>query len=228
MMRTAAFIAALLVASVAHAERDPEFEAGLTQVSVEGNQVLPGPTYSRPQLVVHDTKTATTIGTAAGLIGGLSLVGGWVLYVGRQNERLKMRQELTADAIRSWETIGTWSLTLTGFASANLITSEALLLDGSKPPAPVWLGSVAGVGVAAIGLGFVVGGTHCGPLAYKEGATWPVACQSGTADALFGWNLLLSSLPLIALPITYWVRGLFAEQTSLTLGPGSVTARVVF
>jgi hypothetical protein len=220
-------IACLLLAGTARADRDPEFEAGLSTIPVQGNEVLPGPSYARPQLIHKDTSTAKTVGTAAVLIGGLSLIGGWVGYVARQNVRLKMRTEL-GDSIGTWETIGAWSLTLTGFGAANLVVSEALLLEGSKPPMLAWVGAAIGVGAAAIGAGFWIGGEHCSPLAYKPGAQWPIACQSGTADAAFGPLLVLSSLPLIALPITYAVRGLFAEQVSLTFNGTGLNLRGAF
>jgi hypothetical protein len=220
-------IVCLLLVSVARADRDPEFEAGLSSIPIQGDQVLPGPSYQRNQLIRKDTTTAKTVGTAAAIIGSLSLVGGWVVYAASQNYRLQVRTEL-GDAVSSWETQRRWSLTLTGFGAANLVTAEAFLLSGSNPPLLAWIGAAVGVGAAAVGAGFLIGGQHCSPLAYAPGAAWPIACQSGTADATFGPLIILSALPLIALPITYAVRGLFAETQSLTFNGTSLQWNGVF
>lgn len=196
--------------SVARADRDPEFEAGLVSIPIEGNQVLPGPGYSRPQLVYRDTKTGKTIGGIAAIAGGLSLVGGWVVYIASQNYRLRVRTEL-GDAVDSWETQRRWALTLGGFGAANLTYAEYALLPPSKSvPGLAWIGGIAGVGVAAVGVGFVIGGSACSPIALAPGAEIPRECLSGTADRIFGIELLLTSLPLINLPLTYAMRSIFS------------------
>lgn len=200
-----------VLTNTAHADRDPEFESGLVSIPIEGSQVLPGPSYSRPQLLYKDTHTATTVGTAAAIGGSLSLLGGWVVYVASQNYRLKIRSEL-GDSVETWQTQRRWALTLAGFGAANLITSELTLLDGAKPPLLAWIGGVAGVATAAIGVGFAVGGTHCSPIAVRPSAEIPIDCLSGTADAAFGPLILLSGAPLLALPLTYALRGLFAGR----------------
>ena len=202
-------LAVLLLASTARADRDPEFEAGLTSVPIQGDQVLPGPQYQRNQLVYKDTKTATTVGTAAAIGGTLSLIGGWVTYAARQQYRMRMREQL-GDAVDTWHTIGSWSLTLSGFGGANISASEYLLLSGSKVTTLAWIGGVAGVAVAAIGVGFLVGGESCSPLAAFPGSTFPVGCMSATADKLFGIELLFTAAPLLNWPLSYVMRGLFA------------------
>lgn len=208
---------------VARADRDPDFESGLVSIPIEGNQVMPGPTYARPQLIHKDTSTRPTVGTVAALAGGLTLAGGWVMYVVRQDTRLQVRSEL-GGAVDTWETQGAWAMSLTGFGSANLVASEYLLLPESKNvPFLAWLGGLGGAVTAAVGVGYIAGGTHCGPLALKPGAEIPLGCMSGTSDALFGWQLLMSSAPLLNLPLTYLLRKAFAGPAeSLTLGPGGV------
>ena len=213
----------LLLTNTVHADRDPEFESGLVSIPIEGNQVLPGPQYQRHQLVVHDTKTLATVGTAAAIGGTLSLAAGWVVYVARQNYRLQVRTEL-GNAVSSWQTQGAWSLTLTGFGAANLVAAEYMLLPSSKSiPMLAWIGGLAGVGVAAVGIGFAVGSQACAPIVVAPGAEVPLACLSGTADRLFGYELLLTAAPLLNLPLTYALRSVFAgAPESLTLGPGGV------
>lgn len=227
-MRFAAIVAALFVTSTAYADRDPAFEEGLVEVAVQGDQVMPGPQYARPQLVYKDTTTAKTIGTIAAVGGGLSLVAGWTLYAVRQNFRLEPRFTVTPDVVSSWETLGAWSMSLTGFGAANIVYSEFALLPESRSITTLaWIGGVAGVGVAAVGVGFLAGGSACSPVAYQPGAEVPLSCLSGTADRLFGWQLLMSSAVLLNLPLVYALRNAFRSTDSLTLGPGGIeyTAR---
>jgi len=217
--KSAGLIVALcLLTNTARADRDPDFESGLVSIPVEGSQVLPGPSYARNQLITQDTTTRPTVGAIAAVAGGLSLVSGWVFYVARQNVRLTPRLEL-GSSIDTWENLGVWSLSLTGFGAANLIAAEALLLPESKGvPTLAIIGGVAGLAGAAVGAGFILGGTHCAPVAYTPGSQFPVSCMSGTSDAIFGWNVLLTSAPLLALPIVYALRRLFAgAPDSLTM-----------
>jgi len=209
-MKWSILMAVLLLANTARADRDRAFESGLVAIPVQGEQVLPGPTYSRNQLVVHDTSTAKTIGAIAAVGGSLSLIGGWVTYVARQNYRLQPRTEL-GGAVETWQTLGHWSLTLGGFGASNLVVSEALLLPPSKGlPTLALIGGMAGVAGAAIGAGFILGGQHCAPLAYAPGSQFPTSCMSGTSDAIFGWQILMTSMPLISWPLVHLFRSLFA------------------
>lgn len=214
----------LAMASVAHAERDPAFEAGLVAVGV-GNEPLPGPMYERPQLVTKDTTTRPTIGAVSTGLGVLSLTAGWVMYVARQEYRLELRGVVGQDVIDGWESRGTWSLWLTGFGAANIVAAEYLLLPESQSvPFLAWIGGVAGIATAAVGAGYLAGGTHCAPLAVRPGADIPLACLNGRADTMFGVELLLSSAPLLNLPLTYLLRRAFAgAPESLTFtGTGLV------
>lgn len=222
-MKWAAAMAAVLVTQTAYADRDPAFEEGLVEVSIQGNEVMPGPSYTRPQLVYKDTTTGNTVGTIAAIGGTLSLAAGWVIYVARQNYRLTPRFEL-GDAPDTWRAQGMWAMSLAGFGAANLVASEYLLLPESRSvPTLAIIGGAAGVAVAAVGVGFMVGGTTCGPLAYQPGSEFPVACMSGTADAIFGPLLLMTAAPLLNWPLTYLLRAAFGgKPESLTFTPRGV------
>jgi hypothetical protein len=228
-MRYLILAAAMLLTNTAHADRDPAFESGLVAIPVQGSQVLPGPSYARPQLITKDTATRPTVGAIAAVAGSVALIGGWVFYVARANYRLQPRTEL-GGAVDTWQTLGHWSLTLGGFGAANLVVSEALLLPPAKGlPTLALIGGIAGIAGAAVGAGFILGGTHCSPLAYAPGSQFPTACMSGTSDAIFGWQILLTSTPLLSWPLVYLFRNLFAGPAeSLTVGPGRVEWRGTF
>lgn len=210
MVRLASALAVLLMTTTAHADRDPAFEEGLVEVAVQGDQVMPGPQYARPQLVFKDTSTAKTVGAIAAVGGSLSLVAGWVTFVARANVRLEPRLQL-GDAPDTWRSLGMWSMSLTGFGAANVVASELLLLPPSKSiPTLAWISGIAGVGVAAVGLAYAVGSTTCAPIAYQPGSTFPVDCMSPTADSTFGPLLMMTAGPLIGWPLTYILRNVFS------------------
>jgi MYXO-CTERM domain-containing protein len=70
-----------------------------------------------------------------------------------------------------------------------------------KAPAWAWGVGVAGLAVSGVGLGLALAGTDCNI------ADPHVACQTFTADASFGPLLMMHGLPLLAVPLTYVVRG---------------------
>jgi len=213
---TAIITALLLIASPARAERDPAFEAGL--VAVRGpSEPLPGHVPEHPQLVEHDRTTRPLVGALSAGFGTVSLVAGWAVYVARQSYRLELRPSVGADVIDGWETRGMWSMTLGGFGAANLVAAEYLLLPESRSvPTLAWIGGVAGLGLAAVGVGFWAGGTHCTPIAIQPGTVIPRDCMSGVADATFGPMLMMSAGPLINLPLVYLLRRAFDVPESLT------------
>lgn len=219
-----------VLSNSARADRDPEFETGLAPANMQNaNELLPGPTYVRSQLTDSPSRVPKIAGATLVLTGSIMLVGGWVMYVARQNFRLQVRYDVGREVLNDWEQQGAWALWLSAGGAAAIVASEYLLLPESQDtPTIAWLGGVAGLATAAAGLGFAAGGTHCAPVALRPAAAIPRGCLSGTSDTLFGEMLLLTAAPLLNLPLTYLLRSLFkGTPESLTLGPGSVamTAR---
>jgi hypothetical protein len=170
----ATFIAVLLLASTARADCPPDdFECGLSVVEL--GQTPSAAPKLRSQLVEHDTKTPKVVGAISGFAGGVSLLGAWAIYVARQGYRLEPRASLGEAEISRWEGLGSWSFWLAAGGAAGLVVSEALLLpesaDGSIPTL-AWLGGAAGLAVAAVGVGFAVGGAHCAPIALTPGSSF--------------------------------------------------------
>lgn len=215
-MKTAAAITALLLCtSTARAERDLAFEASLG--SAEPTPAPVGPDPERPQLITRDRTTRPLVGALSAGFGAVSLVAGWTVYVARQNYRLELRPSVGPDVIDGWETRGSWALGLGGFGAANLVAAEYLLLpESSGVPTLAWIGGVAGLGVAAVGVGFWLGGTHCPPIPAQPGTEIPLDCLSGVADTTFGPLLVMSSVPLLNLPLVYLLRRAFDVPESLT------------
>lgn len=229
MIRALAAAVILLSASSVLAQSyDPE--AGLTEGHLIGEAEPVAPAVLRPQLVQHDRTTVPVVGGIAAVTGGVALVGAWSLYVARANYRLTYRSTLSNDVVDEWTSMGAWSLWMGVFASASLVASEYLLLpEASEVPWYAWLGGAVGLGVAAVGVGFAVGGSHCGPVAIRPGADLQLACSAGTADAEFGPLLMLTALPLVNLPVTYLLRRLFAgAPESLSFTGHGVALRGVF
>lgn len=223
-MKFAMAIAMLLAASSVHAQENPE--AGL----VQGHLITGEPVKAevlRPQLVHHDHQTPVIVGGVAAVTGGIALVASWSLYIARQNYRLRYWTNLDKDTIGNWENMGAWTLWMGGFGAASLVASEYLLLPESRDvPWWSWLAGGVGLGVAAVGVGFAVAGEKCAPVAIKPGTDLRLACSAGTADGIFGWELMLTAMPLINFPLTYLFHRLFAgAPESLSIGPMSVSGR---
>lgn len=180
--------------------------------------------------VTTKSKAPKLIGGSLALAGGLAMVGSLVFYVQRQNYRLMARRELTVENVEHWETQGAISVWLGLGGSAAVVASEYLLLPESKDvPTLAWIGGAVGVGVAAVGLGYLGSTEQCGPVAIQPGTAIRQSCFSATADPIFGRLLLSASMPLINLPLTYLLRDAFSGPAeSLTLAPNGVTYTKVF
>lgn len=217
------FIAAMLIAPVASAQ-DADPESGLVEGRLIGDPVPHPIQLERPQLVQRDRTTGPIIGGVTVAVGGLALVSSWAVYIARQNFRQQPVPRLTDERVDEFVAMGAWSFGLGIGASALLVTSEHFLLPESlSTPTLAWMAGGAGVVLAAVGIGFAVGGTYCGPEAVYPGANLRLACTSGTADSLFGSLLLLSSAPLISVPVWYLLRKAFAgAPENLSLTPGGV------
>jgi hypothetical protein len=218
--------AALVVASPVAAQDDD----GLTEARLVGDSTPVEVSTLRPQLTHHDHRTPKIIGGIAGVVGGIALVSSWTVYAARNAYRLRPWTRLDDGTVSTWEAMGAASLWMGIGASALLTASEYLLLpEAQDPPLLAWIGGAIGLGVAAVGLGFAVAGTHCPPQVIRPGADLLLACDAGISDAIFGDLLMVSAVPLLNLPITYLLRSAFrGEPDSLSIGPRGVNVRVRF
>lgn len=215
---------ALLLAAPAFAQ-DDDSEAGLVDGRLVGSPDTVASEPLRPQLVYHDHTTRTVIGGVTAVVGGISLIGAWPTYVARQNFRLRPWLSLSNDTVDNWSSMGAAAFWMGAGGAALLVTSEYLLLPESRDvPTLGWVAGVVGLGVAAVGVGFALGGQSCPPIALRPGADFPLACDSGTADGIFGSLLIFTAVPLISVPIVYLTRRLFAgAPESLSVGPRGVS-----
>lgn len=225
-MRFLLYIAAFLLAPMSAAAQE-DWEAGLTEARLVGDTDPVAPAVHRPQLKAPASKAPVVIGVSAAIGGGIGLVASWAMYIARQNYRQRTWLTVSDSTVSEWEGQGEASLWLGVGGSALLVTSEYLLLPESRDvPGFAWISGAVGLGVAAVGVGFAVGGSHCGPQALTPGALLHTACMSGTADALFGTLLMLTAAPFLNVPVTYLLRKAFAgAPESLSFGPGSVQLR---
>jgi hypothetical protein len=223
-------IAAFLLAASSAFAQDDDPEQGLVDGRLVGDPSPSAPVQLRPQLVHRDHMTPIVLGTSAAVVGGVSLISGWAIYFARQSYRMKPWPSLADGVVNTWQTQGAFAWWLTFGGSTLLVTSEYLLLPESRDvPTLAWLAGGVGVAVAAVGLGFAVGGTACAPERFAPGADLRLACDSATSDAMFGPMLVMSALPLMAIPIVYLTRKLFAgAPESLSFGVGSVSLRGKF
>ena len=185
---------------------------------------------SPPNNEQSDRALPTAIGVAAGVLGLGSLIASWTFYVARENYRQRAWSEVDAGVVNGFEGRGTAALWLGIGSSTFSVTAEYLLLPyGRDVPTAAWFVGGAGVVTAAIGLAYSISGSHCGPLEYSPGASVARECLTGTADVLFGPMLLLTSAPLLNVPLTYLLRSLFAAPPeSLSVTPTDITLRISF
>jgi hypothetical protein len=222
MTRALYILALLLTASSASAQEDDGIVWTEARLVGETNPT-PIP-ISRPQLV-HHSDWQTPLGATFAVAGAVLWVAGGAIYVARQNYRLRPWLSVDSGTMSAWETQGAFAFWMTAGGASLLVASEYLLLPESREvPMLAWLSGAAGLGVAAVGIGFSVGGTHCAPQALTPGANIYQACLHGTSDSLFGPMLMLTAAPLLNVPITYLLRKAFAgAPEALSFGPGGVT-----
>lgn len=211
----------LLLAGTASAQESDE---GMVEARLVGDPSPVAAEQLRPQLVRRDHTTATVLGATSAIIGGVGLVASWSLYGARQAYRLKPRSSISESTMDTWTNIGAYSFWIGASSSAFIVTAEYILLPESNDvPTLAWFAGGGGLVLAAVGVGFAVGGSHCAPQATRPGADLYLACSAGTADSLFGSLLLISSVPLINAPILYLLRKAFAGAPEpLSIGPGSL------
>ena len=192
---------------------------------------------SKPDVVVPPASSSAAeggkslarpiVGTALGVLGVGGLVTSWALYADRQNFRLEPRPLITYDVLDAFNRRGAWMLGVAGFADAAAIAAEYLLLPASDAvPLAAWLVGAAGIAGTAVGIAYTVGGDACDPMAVGSGVSIPRACYSRLSDGLFGPMLVLSSVPLLNVPLVYLLRSwLGTPEHALTLTPTGLNFR---
>jgi hypothetical protein len=142
-------------------------------------------------------------GAALALVGAGGLVASWLLYADRQNLRRALYERgLPLRDLDTFHNRGTATLITGGIGASVLALSDYFWLPAAKNvPAWAWGVGVAGLAVSGVGLGLALAGTHC------DIADPHVVCQTFTVDTSFGPLLMMQSLPLLAVPLTYMVRG---------------------
>jgi hypothetical protein len=150
------------------------------------------------------------------------MVAGWVLYASRQDTRRALYVSgVPLRDVDAFHNGGTASLLLSGLGAAALTASEYFWLPQQRG-VPVWSWGVGGAGaaLALVGAGFAAAGEHC------DIADPRVACQGFTADSTFGPTLMLNSLPLLGVPLTYFLRealGTSDARVSMSAGDHHAT-----
>jgi hypothetical protein len=159
------------------------------------------------------------LGVAVATVGVVGLAASWALFVERRAYRLREWNEVDATATDGYARRGAWTVAA-ATAGAAALTLSAFLLTPEAADVPVFAWVLGGVGLAgaAVGLGLAFADEHCGPeisLPLRE------PCLSVRADAIFGIEIALTALPLVSLPIAYFVRSR-STGVALTIGTGSV------
>lgn len=171
------------------------------------------------------------LGAALGVVGLGGLITSWALYAERQDFRLTARPLITGEVLQDFDSRGAWMLGAASGGVAGLVAAEYLLLPASNSTVPTaaWLVGAAGVGGAAVGLAYTISSDSCEPMSMAIGDRTSRACFSRTADGLFGPMLILSSLPLLNVPLVYLLRGwLGSSANAVSLTPSSIAVRGTF
>ncbi len=181
-----------------------------------------------PALIEAERDTgepATAMLVTGWSVGGLGLAGsavGWGLYahlLGLQSDyaRTVNRGEDYFEALRDIDTAEPGPRIALGAGSVALAAALPLVLpDERGVPLWAWLTGGAGLAVAATGTALSVTEASC---EIDGGAG---RCTDPMLAAHLGQMLLLQSLPLLSVPVTYGVRELVRDQNgslSLSLGP---------
>jgi hypothetical protein len=171
------------------------------------------------------------VGAALGVLGIGGLVTGWALYAERQDYRLEARPEISDDVMRGFDQRGAWMLAIGGTAAAGLVAAEYLLLPRTDAvPVAAWVAGAVGVAGAAVGLAYAVSSDNCEPMAVVAGERTSRACYARTSDGMFGPMLMLSSLPLLNVPLVYLLRSWLGTSAAgtVSLTPSDFTVRGSF
>jgi hypothetical protein len=147
------------------------------------------------------------LGAILGIVGAGGIASGWVFYAQRKQLRTQPRI-IGVDAafvsiadVDRFRNLGYLSLGVVGLGASLLAVSDLFWLpDEVGVPGWAWAVGALGAATGLVGLGVSVFGTHC------EIANPRLACQSFSADSMFGPLLALHALPLLAVPLAYAVR----------------------
>jgi hypothetical protein len=167
------------------------------------------------------------IGSALGVLGVAGLITSWALYAERQAYRREARPAISDEVAQGFDARGTRMLAIGGTAAAGLVAAEYLVLPRADGvPLAAWLVGTAGGATAALGLAYALGGDACEPMAITVGERTSRACYAPTSDAMFGPILMLSSVPLLNVPLVYLMRGwLGSSAGAVSLTPSGFAVR---
>ena len=167
----------------------------------------------------HPSNAPVFIAAGMSIVGMAAVATGWVMFLNSQDYRLHVGEGVEAHERDTFASQRTWSLTTTSVGAALLTGAEFVWLPRTHS-IPTWAWIAGGLGVASLatGVALAVAGTHCGLL--PSDATHPLdrACQQRTSDAVFGWTLAITSVPLLTLPLAFWQKTKPVEVTLTGLG----------
>ena len=187
-----------------------------------------GQTLDEPQLHESPSRAPKIIGIALLVAGGAAVLAEVPLFAAETSYRLRYRTAVTEGDLDSFRCLQMGTFWLGFWGSASLISGMALALpDMDSNLLPV-LSGLVGVGLAAVGLGYWVGGTHCGPLATPPGAAYDRNCLALTSSSNFGPGMAELGLVFMAPFVIKSLRAELAPTVHLTLGPNGLYMRGSF
>jgi hypothetical protein len=157
-----------------------------------------------------------------GAVGAVAHVIGWGLYAQQlalEADYRKVRDlEDTAEAERRLDNIEAFELAplLTAFGGSALMTASLPMLlpdtGSASPPVLGYVAGGAGVAIAGAGAYLLIAGGSCDRFDALG------RCDDVPATTRLGAMLISASLPLLSIPIVYWVRGLgVSDDTAVAL-----------
>lgn len=147
-------------------------------------------------------RPSLAVGIPLAVAGGGGMIAGWVIYASRQDTRRDLYADgLPLARVDSFNNGGTASLLVSGLGAAAFTLSDYFWLP-TQEGVPTWAWGVgaAGAALGLTGAGFALLGEHC------DIADPRLDCQRFSADSTFGPTLLMDSLPLLGVPLTYFLR----------------------
>lgn len=155
-----------------------------------------------------------TIAAGTGIaIGVGGIVVSWVYYFRRLSQRSGWDTVSFAD-LAQFRTAGTMSLSFGLGANAFLAAAEYVVLPPEQGiPLLAW---------AAAGGGAVLAGVGAITVYMQRDCSLPsTACTGFANDPLFGGLLMVHALPLLTVPLNYWLREMLNAPVRVELGLGN-------
>jgi hypothetical protein len=163
-------------------------------------------------------------GIVAGAAGGATLLAGWALWVRQLDLELTYSdQKASGDdhtgTLRDLQD-GEWLAPIVGGAGAVVGTAALPWLLPEADGVPVWGIVVGGAGVvvAAGGVGFLARGGACDEFDLEG------RCTDVLSTSRFGAMLLETAVPMLGVPVTYWLRDALGGSASASVHIGADAA----